>query len=111
MGLGWGGHHQRVPSIAEWLEDQGLDQYENNFRVNGFDNLDFLVSLDQQHVEWLEDQGLDQYENNFRVNGFDHLDFLVSFKYVLGCKCNQYPQTHSLLVFGLSHLAIKSVWH
>ena len=60
-----------------------MDQYENNFRVNGFDNLDFLVSLDQQHVqslaEWLEDQRLEQYENNVRVNGFDNLDFLVSF--------------------------------
>ena len=42
---GGGGDHQHVQSIAEWLEDQGLDQYENNFRVNGFDNLDFLVSF------------------------------------------------------------------
>ena len=65
---GLGGDHHGVQSIAEWLEDKGLDQYKNNFRVNGFDNLDFLVSFSgvqggggdhqcvQSIAEWLEDQ-------------------------------------------------------
>ena len=65
-----------------------MDQYENNFRVNRFDNLDILVSLDQQNVqsiaEWLEDQRLEQCENNIRVNGFDNLDFFVRFSGVQG---------------------------
>ena len=34
-----------IQGIEEWLETLDLKQYENNFRVNGFDNLDFLVSL------------------------------------------------------------------
>ena len=38
--------NQKVHGIQEWLENLDLDQYENNFRVNGFDNLDFLVSTE-----------------------------------------------------------------
>ena len=66
-----------------------MDQYENNFRVDGFDNLDFLVRFIRstacsEYSGVDRDQGLGQYENNFRVNGFDNLDFLVSFLGVQG---------------------------
>ena len=34
----------RILSIGEWLEENGLGQYENTLVANGFDHTDFLVS-------------------------------------------------------------------
>ena len=32
-------------SVGEWLDNLGMGQYENMMIANGFDNLDFMVSL------------------------------------------------------------------
>ena len=34
-----------MQSVGEWLESLGLGQYENAFVANGYDNVDFLVSI------------------------------------------------------------------
>ncbi|XP_052239797.1 protein phosphatase 1 regulatory subunit 12A-like isoform X3 [Dreissena polymorpha] len=43
----------QILSVGEWLESLGLNQYENNFIANGFDNIDFLDPrvLEEQDLE------------------------------------------------------------
>ena len=43
----------RILSIGEWLEENGLGQYENTLVANGFDHTDFLVSCSSDLNLWV----------------------------------------------------------
>ena len=43
----------RILSVGEWLEENGLGQYENTLVANGFDHTDFLVSCSSDLNLWV----------------------------------------------------------
>lgn len=34
-----------MQSVGDWLDSLGLGQYENTLVANGFDDMDFMVSM------------------------------------------------------------------